>query len=586
MKLADIRSPRDIKGLSVPELEAIAAEMRQAILLRCSKVGGHVGPNLGVVEMTLAMHYVFNAPTDKLIYDVSHQDFPHKMLTGRVDAYINVADMGKVGEFTSPVESPEYDLYFGGHTSPMISLACGMSRARELRGENYKIAAMVGDGSLSGGEAFEGLNNASQTRGNMVIIINDNQMAIAPDCGGMYGQLRLLRETNGTAEPNLFKAFGLDYMYVAEGNDMRTMIEALKKAAAADHPVVVHVNTQKGQGYAPAEEHREAWHHRDPFDIRTGQLEKLPPEPNYDTVLRDFLLRKCREVPDLLIVCSATPDYFGFGPEARAQAGRHFIDVNIAEQTAASVMAGAARMGAKAVYPAASSFLQRCYDQLLEDWAQNDCPALLVVQKSGIRAVTDETHLGWWDIPEITSIPGVVYLAPTNLEEFEAMLEWGLTQNKRKVAVRQPTYSIEHADGPVQTDYSETGRFQVVQKGSKVAVIAAGDFFPKGREVVRELAGHGIDATLINPRYLCCMDHALLHSLAADHTVVATLEDGTVVGGFGARVAQALSTSPLKVLNFGLPKQFHDHFDPDALEAKVGLQPAQIAASILQVIRD
>lgn len=582
MKLSEIRSPKDIKGLSIPELEGIAKEMRQAILYRCSYVGGHVGPNLGVVETILAMHYVFDAPKDKLIYDVSHQDFPHKMLTGRVDGYINREDFGKVGEFTSPVESPDYDLYFGGHTSPMISLACGMSKGRELCGGDYSIVALVGDGSLSGGEAFEGLNTAAQTKGNMVIVINDNQMAIAPNYGGMYPVLRHLRETAGTAECNLFRAFGLDYVYVAEGNDMKTMVEAMRQAKLSDHPVVVHVNTQKGQGYVPAERDREAWHHRNPFDVTTGALKSLPPEPDADTMLRDFLLRKCDQEPRLLIVTSATPDYFMFGPAERAKAGKHFIDVDIAEQTATSVMAGAARMGARVVYPAAASFLQRSYDQLLEDWAQNDCPALLVVQKSGVKAITDETHLGWWDIPEITSIPNVVYLAPTNLEEFEAMMEWGLTQDRHKVAVRQPTYSIEHATGQVDTDYSEIGKFKIEKQGSRVAVIAAGDFMVKGKEVVKLLAEKGIDATLINPRFVCMTDDALLRGMEKDHTLVATLEDGSLAGGFGQRVAAALGTSPLKVVNFGLPKQFHDHFDVAALERENSLEPEQIAEAILK----
>lgn len=582
MKLSEIRSPKDIKGLSIHELEGIAEEMRQAILYRCSYIGGHVGPNLGVVEMILAMHYVFDAPKDKLLYDVSHQDFPHKMLTGRVEGYINREDFGKVGEFTSPVESPEYDLYFGGHTSPMISLACGMSKGREMCGDDYCIVALVGDGALSGGEAFEGLNTVAQTRGNLVIIINDNQMAIAPNYGGMYPVLQHLRETAGTAQDNLFRAFSLDYVYVAEGNDMKTMVEALKKAKQSDHPIVVHVNTQKGQGYVPAERDREAWHQRNPFDITTGALKSLPTEPDYDSVLRDFLLKKCDEEPRLLIITSATPDYFLFGPEERAKAGKHFIDVDIAEQTATSVMAGAARVGAKAVYPAAASFLQRSYDQLMEDWAQNDCPALLVVQKSGLKGFTDETHLGWWDIAELTSIPNVVYLAPTNLEEFEAMLEWGLTQSDHKVAVRQPTYSIEHAEGAVDTDYSEIGKFKIEKQGSSVAIIAAGDFMVKGKEVVKLLAAKGINATLINPRFVCKTDDTLLYGLEKDHTLVVTLEDASVAGGFGQRVAAALGTSSLKLINFGLPKHFHDHFDVAVFERENGLEAEQIAARILE----
>lgn len=582
MDLKDIKSPADIKGLSVEQLKPIAEQMRKAILHRTSMIGGHVGPNLGVVEATIAMHYVFDAPTDKLVYDVSHQDFPHKMLTGRVNGFINDADFDKVGEYTSPVESPEYDVFYAGHTSPMTSLAVGLAKARELNKQDYHIVVMVGDGALSGGEAFEGLNAAANVKGNFVILVNDNQMAIAPDYGGMYRHLHHLRETNGTAPDNLFRAFGLDYMYVAEGNDLATMIAAMQKAKSVDHPIVVHVNTQKGQGYVPAEEWRERFHWRPPYDIASGAAKELPATPNEVTVLQEWLMSNAKATPNMVIITSATPGDFGLGPKQRAELGAQFIDVDIAEQTGVSVMAGAARGGAKAVYPVVGTFLQRAYDQLMEDWAMDASPALLVVCATGINAIRDQTHLGWWDIPMITSIPDIVYLAPTNLDEFRAMLDWGFAQDNLKVAVRQPYYSVERADGPVDTDYSYINTFKIIKPGKQVAIIAAGDFMVKGKAVVKLLAERGVDATLINPRFVSGVDTAMLKGLETDHQLVATLEDGSVEGGFGQRVASALGTSPLKVLNFGVAKKFVDRYQLDELERANGLQPQQIADTIMQ----
>lgn len=581
MELKDIKSPADIKNLTVSELEHIASQMRDAVLHRTSIIGGHVGPNLGVVETTLAMHYVFDAPKDKLVYDVSHQDFPHKMITGRVDGFINEADFHKIGEYTSPVESPEYDVFYAGHTSPMISQTIGLAMARELNGQDYKIAVLIGDGSLSGGVALEGLNTAAQVKGNFVIIFNDNQMAIAPNNGGLYPHLQKLRETAGQCPDNIFRAFGLDYEYIAQGDDMATMLEAMKRAYATTRPTVIHVNTQKGEGYAPAEENREAFHWRNPFDIRTGQLKKLAPEPNAQSVVRDFLVKKCDEVSNLLVVVSATPDYFTLDPPTRAQMGRHLLDVDIAEQTGASVTSGAARGGAKVVYCVNATFLQRAYDQLMEDFAMNPGAGMIVVGLTGIAAINDQTHLGWWDIPMVTSIPNIVYLAPTNLDEYQAMLEWGLGQDKFKVAVREPLYTIERADGPVDTDYSDINTFKMVHKGSRVAIIAAGDFFVKGKEVLKLLAERGIDATLINPRFISGVDEKMLKSLEENHEVVATLEDGSVEGGFGQRVASFLGSSPLKVLNFGVAKEFHDRMPVAQLEELNHLQPQQIVADIL-----
>lgn len=581
MELENIKSPEDIKGLNYQELEHIASQMREAVLNRTSQIGGHVGPNLGAVETIIAMHYVFNAPKDRLVYDVSHQAFPHKMLTGRVDGYLYRQDFNKVGEYTSPVESPEYDIFWAGHTSPALSLCVGLAKARDLKKDNYNVVALVGDGALSGGEAFEGLDAGGALNSNLICIINDNQMAIAENHGGMYGHLQHLRETNGTASDNIFKAFNWNYVYVAEGNNVQKVIEALESVKNSQKPTVVHINTQKGEGYTPAEEYREAFHYRDPYDIATGDLLIVKEGPNSTTVLKEFINRSFQKYPTFLAISSATPDSFGLNEKERELLGDHYLDVAIAEQTGVSVMAGAARDGAKVVYSVVGTFLQRAYDQLVEDWAMDPSPALMVVAETGIAANKDQTHLGFWDIPMITSIPDIIYLAPGNLEEFNAMLEWGLAQDKFKVAVRQPVYSIEHADYEVDKDYSELNKFKVLKQGKDIAVIGAGDFLIKARKVVDLLAEKGINATLINPRFISGIDKELLESLAKDHKLVVTLEDGSIEGGFGQRVASVLGTSGMKVLNFGIEKKFIDRFNLKDLETVNRLLPEQIVADIL-----
>ena len=581
MKLSDIKSPADIKNLTVGQLEDLAAQMREAILFRTSHIGGHVSPNLGAVEIITAMHYVFDAPKDKLVFDVSHQAFSHKMLTGRAFGYLDPDKFYDIDEYTFPPESPEYDIFYAGHTSPAISLSTGLAKARELAGDDYRIVALIGDGSLSGGEAFEGLNVGGNVKGNFILIVNDNQMSIAENFGAMYKGLQRLRETNGTAGDNLFKAMGWDYVYLADGNNMQACIEALEKVKDTDRPIVVHVNTQKGEGYAPAEEFREEWHSHDPFIVATGATRNPSDSPTYNGALCDFLKKKCAEEPNFLVVSSATPEEFGFMEAERRAAGKHFLDVDIAEQTAASVMAGAARGGATVVWPVAATFMQRAYDQILEDWVMDDSPALMPVLCTGVRGINDQTHLGFWDIPFLTSMPELVYLAPANIEEFNAMLEWGTTQRKFKVALRVPTYSYEHADGPVDTDYSELNRFKVERNGSEVAVIAAGDYFVKGKQVAELLAKQGINTTLINPRFVSGIDEDLLRRLEDNHSIVATIEDGSIEGGFGQRIASFLGDSKMKVLNFGLAKRFENRYRTTEIEEKNGLLPEQIANRIL-----
>ncbi|MCH5238091.1 MAG: 1-deoxy-D-xylulose-5-phosphate synthase [Muribaculaceae bacterium] len=584
MELKDIKSPKDIKNLSIPELENIAAQMRNAILNRTSKIGGHVGPNLGSVESIIALHYVFDAPEDRLVYDVSHQAFPHKMLTGRVDGYLFEEDFAKVGEYTDPKECPEYDLFYAGHTSPALSLCVGLAKARDLQKQKYNVVAYVGDGALSGGVAFEGLDAGGALNSNLICIFNDNQMAIAENHGGMYSHFAHLRETNGTATDNLFKAFGWDYIYVNDGNNLEKLIAAYSKAKDSAHPVVIHINTQKGEGYTPAEEYRERFHYRDPYIISSGALRELGSGPSYGGVFKKFVLEGVKKYPDMLVISSATPDALGLNEKDREKLGDNYLDVAIAEQTGVSVMAGAAKNGSKVVYGVVSTFLQRAYDQLMEDWAMDESPAVLNIDSTGIAAITDQTHLGFWDIPMITSIPDIVYLAPANLEEYEAMLNWALDQDKLKVAIRQPNYSVEHADYPVVSDYSDLNKFQVTHEGAEVAIIAVGDWYVRGKEVAELLKQKGIDATLINPRFVSGVDAALLTSLSANHKVVATIENGSLEGGFGQKVASALGASDLKVLNFGLKKEFIDRYNVKEVEKAYGLLPNQIADSILHAV--
>ena len=581
MKLIDIKSPQDLKPLSISELEDLGRQMREATLKYTSAVGGHVGPNLGDIEAVLALHYVFDAPKDKIVFDVSHQDFAHKMLTGRAKYFLDPSLYESFSEYTDPKESPEYDIFYAGHTSPSASLCFGLAKARDLKKDNYCVIDFIGDGSLSGGVAFEGLDAAAKLNSNFIVIVNDNQMAIAENHGGLYDNLRELRETNGTAENNFFKTLVFDYIFVKEGNNLEKVIEAYESVKNSTRPVVVHLNTQKGEGYAPAEEFREEFHYRLPYQIESGDLKTLSNTENMAQITRDFLLDKVKKDPTLLVITSATPESFDFMEKERQFCGNQFVDVAIAEQTGVSTMAGAARGGIKVIYPVVGTFLQRAFDQLEEDWAMNASPAVMPVLETGINGIRDLTHLGFWDIPYITAIPEIVYLAPTNVEEYLAMMDWALRQNQHKVAIRVPTYSLEHADGPVDTDYDVVNTFKIVEKGTEVAIIAAGDFFVKGKQVSELLKKQGIQPTLINPRFISGVDKDLLKDLEKDHEIVVVLEDGSVEGGFGSRVAQALGTSPLKTMNYGLAKKFVNKYDVRKLEQEYRLLPEQIVEDIL-----
>ena len=582
MYIEKINGPEDVKKLTVDEMTVMAGEMREALLKRASIHGGHFGPNFGMVEATIALHYVFESPKDKIVYDVSHQTYPHKMLTGRKDAYLYEEHYDDVSGYSNPNESV-HDHFTVGHTSTSVSLACGLAKARDLKGEEGNVIAVIGDGSLSGGEALEGLDYAVELDGNLIIIVNDNDMSIAENHGGLYGNLKLLRETNGQAECNLFKAMGLDYIYVDHGNDVGELIEAFQSVKDSKKPVVVHINTLKGKGYAPAEQNKEVWHYNGPFHIETGEPLYEMTEEDYSDISMNYLLDKMKKDPAVVAITSGTPTVMGFTEDKRKEAGKQFVDVGIAEETAVALASGIAANGGKPVYGVYSTFVQRTYDQIAQDLCINNSPATIVTFCGSVYGMNDVTHLGLYDIPMMANIPNLVYLAPTTKEEYLAMLEWGIEQTVHPVVIRVPTY-VTYAKGMVDKAYDHLNTSVVTQAGKDVALLGLGSFFDLAEKAAAELKKHGITATVVNPRYITGLDEALLESLKAGHKVVASLEDGVLNGGFGEKVARFYGDSAMKVLAFGAKKEFTDRVSLDELYQRYHLTPELIAADILKVL--
>lgn len=562
MYIETIHSPLDVKKLSIEELNVLSSEIRSSLLKKLSEHGGHFGPNFGMVEATIALHYVFNSPEDKIVYDVSHQSYVHKILTGRKDAFLNANEYDEVSGYSEPKES-EHDFFVIGHTSTSVSLASGLAKGRDLKGGNENIIAVIGDGSLSGGEALEGLDYAAELGSNLIIVVNDNQMSIAENHGGLYGNLQKLRESDGQYECNFFKAMGLDYTYVKDGNDVEALIKAFASVKDSRHPVVVHINTVKGKGYALAEQDKESYHFTAPFDVETGKPKfESGPEEDYSDLTADYLLRKMKEDSQVVTITSGTPSILGFTPALRAEAGKQFIDVGIAEEHAVALASGIAAAGGKPVYGVVSSFIQRTYDQLSQDLCINKNPAVILVFWGSLSVMNDVTHLGFFDIPLVSNIPNMVYLAPTNKEEYFAMLEWGIRQNEHPVAIRVPANEVITTGNTVEEDYSNLNHYKVEHYGTEVAILALGSFFRLGESVVGALKDKaGIDATLINPRYITGVDEELLNELKKNHRLVVTLEDGALDGGFGEKITRYYGASNMKVLNFGAKKEFVDRFD-------------------------
>lgn len=581
MYIEKIDSPKDVKRLSVGQLNGLAGEIRQALLAKLSAHGGHIGPNLGMVEAAIALHYVFDSPKDKMVYDVSHQSYVHKMLTGRNAAFLDPARYDEVSGYTNPLES-EHDFFTVGHTSTSVSLACGLAKARDLKGDAENIIAVIGDGSLSGGEAYEGLSNAGEMGTNLIVVVNDNEMSIAENHGGLYQNLKALRDSDGKAECNFFRALGLDYLYVRDGNDVAALIEVFNRVKNTPRPTVVHIHTLKGRGYALAEADRERFHWGIPFDLATGAPKsEAGAAEDYGDLTGRFLLERMAKDPMLVAITSGTPAVMGFTPERRKQAGRQFVDVGIAEEHAVALASGIAANGGRPVYGVYSTFIQRCYDQLSQDLCINGNPAVIPVFMGTIAGMNDVTHLGFFDIPLISNIPNMVYLAPTCKEEYFAMLGWAIRQREYPVAVRVPGATVVESGRNFDTDYSELNRYRLTRRGDTVAVVALGSFYALGEAVTDKLrADAGIDATLINPRYITGVDEQMLDVLKADHRIVVTLEDGVLDGGFGEKIARYYGDSDMRVLNYGVRKEFADRYAVGELLEKNRLTDAQIVEDI------
>lgn len=583
MYLEKIQGPEDVKKLNVNEMQELAVEMRKALLTKLSKHGGHFGPNFGMVEATIAMHYIFDSPKDKIVYDVSHQSYPHKMLTGRKDAFLYEEHYDDVSGYSEPEES-EHDHFIIGHTSTSVSLACGLAKGRDLCGGKENVIAVIGDGSLSGGEALEGLDYASELKSNLIIVINDNDMSIAENHGGLYQNLKLLRDTDGKAECNLFKAMGLDYVFVKDGNDIQQLIDAFTQVKDSTTPVAVHICTQKGKGYAPAEEHKEQWHYCAPFNIETGESLYPMDGEDYSSVTADYLLKKMKEDPKVVAITSATPTVMGFTEDKRKEAGSQFVDVGIAEETAVALASGIAKNGGKPVYGVYSSFVQRTYDQLSQDLCVNNNAATIVVYAGTVFGMNDVTHLGLYDISMMSNIPNLVGVAPTTKQEYLAMLDWSIEQNVYPVYIRIPGGAMEEGEA-VTKDYSKLNTYEMIQKGSRVAIVALGTFLGLGKEVAADLEKKtGTAATVINPVYFTGIDTEMLESLKADHDVVITIEDGMLDGGFGEKITRFYGNSDMKVLNFGLKKEFLDRYDAQEVLTDNHLTKDQIVADITEVL--
>ena len=588
MIIEKINEPNDLKKLTIEELNNLACEMRQFIIKKVNTTGGHLGPNLGIVETTIAMHYVFNSPEDKIIYDVSHQCYPHKILTGRKECFTNCDEYFKYSGYTSPEESC-HDLFKVGHTSTSVSLALGVAKARDLKGDKGNVIALIGDGSLSGGEAYEGFNNASCLNGNLIIVVNDNDMSIAENQGGLYQNLKLLRETNGVAELNFFKSLGFDYLYAENGNNIQKMIDVFKKVKDSNHPIVVHVKTQKGHGLKCAEINKEMFHWILPntLDDNNEQIQNNGNVlENYNSITTDFILNKAKDDKTVVAITPATPGAYGFNHEFREKLGenKQYIDVGIAEEHAIAYGSALAKSGAKPFLAVLSSFIQRTYDQLSQDLCLNNSPITLLIYWGAITNA-DATHLGIFDIPLMSNIPNLIYLAPTNKEEYQAMLEYAYKQTAHPLAIRVPFGEMVSSGQVDNTDYSILNKYKVTNNGEKVAIIGLGNFYHLGERVAKNLKEkHNINPTVINPKFITGVDVELLESLKANHNLVITLEDGVIDGGFGEKITRFYGNSNMKVLNYGAKKEFTDRVPLDELYKRYRLTPLQIVEDILKYI--
>lgn len=582
MYLENINGPSDIQKLNLDELRILADETRDALIHKISLAGGHNGPNLGMVEVTTALHYVFHSPIDKFVFDVSHQSYPHKILTGRKQAFLDEEHFHDVTGYTNPEES-EHDFFTIGHTSTSISLALGLAKGRDLNHGKENIIAIIGDGSLSGGEALEALDYAGEYRNNLIIIVNDNDQSIAENHGGLYKNLKELRESNGNCTNNIFESFGLEYHSLEDGHDLFKLVDLFNSVKDIDHPVVLHIHTIKGKGLAYAEKNREAWHAGGPFHVEDGS-------PRFtcgsnDTTVFDSIKTLLDNNEKAIVLNAGTPMGLGFTQDVRQEYvdRGQFIDVGIAEENMVAMSSGITKNGGTAVFGTYAPFLQRTYDQLSHDLCLNDNPAVMLVLSPGVYGMNSNTHIALCDIQMFAHIPNLIYLAPATKEEYEQMFKYATTQKDHPVGIRIPA-SFVSSGIKDETDYSVL-KNKVEIQGEKFAIFAVGCMLALAKKVAEKIKEEiGIQITVINPRFLTGLDIELLEKLKKNHTHILTLEDGELVSGYGQNIASYYGDSDIKVKNYGISKVFHTDYDPIELLAQNGMSVENLSQYIQENI--
>lgn len=583
-KLLDtINNPADLKKLSQEELVTLSSEIRSALFNRLTKKGGHFGSNFGTVEMEIAMHYVFDSPQDKIVYDVSHQAYTHKILTGRKNSFTNEEDFKKITGYTNPKESP-HDFFEVGHTSTSISLASGLAKARDLKKEKSNIIAVIGDGSLSGGEALEGLNVVgSELKTNFILVINDNDLFIAEPHGAVSKNLKELRKTKGKSEQNIFKCFGFDYIYEENGNDVKKLIGLFSKVKDIDHPVALHICTKKGNGYEIAESDGEGWHWCEPFDIKTGKptYDGEYPESYFD-IIHTYVMDRAKKDKDFLFITPSYPGAALLSSEDRKELAEKYLDVGIAEEHAVAMASGAAKGGSNVMVLTDVSFIQRTYDQISQDLSLNSNPATILLEYSFVGC-EERTHLSIFMQSVFPNIPNLVVLAPTCKSELIAMLDWSMSQKDYPVVIFTPRGDVSYRE--VSLDFSQK-KYSIESKGSQVAIFAVGGMFEKAVELAGKIKQKfNIEPSLINPRFISEIDSQTLNEIKNNHKIIITLEDAIRFGGFGEKIAEYYGVnSDIKVKTYGFDKIFYEEYDEQELFKQNNMTIPQIIKDIEQLL--
>ena len=562
MELTDIQIPSDLRDCSIAELEVIAQHIRNLIIHRTSHIGGHIGSSPGATDIIVALHHVFGLDDAQFIFDISHQSYAHKILTGRHEGFKNIDKFHTISGYSNPAEST-HDAFHLGHASTSLSLACGLMIGRDLQHRTHPIIAMIGDGALSGGEAYEALNHLSTMSSQCLIIINDNEQSIAENHGGLYTHLQQLRETNGESPNNIFKALGFSYRYIDDGNSLTSLIHAVKNCKDEITPTVLHIHTTKGYGYDKAIANPEGFHNPSGFDIDTGETKKRYTN-SYESIVAKQLIDTLEQNKATCIVTAATPGGFCLTKDIREKLGAQYIDVGIAEEHATTLLAGIAHNGGTPILPIYSTFLQRAYDQIINDLCINNSNALILVYRASIYGNKDMTHLGFNDISMLGNMPNLMYLAPTTVEELESSIRYGLEHHNHPIAIRIPVGTPINNTAQSNTIDNPVTSYDITQSGNTIAIIGVGNFYNKAVELshaIRE-ATH-ISPTIVKPLCISSLDTDTLNELTKDHHIVITLEDGELEGGYGQKIASYYGKTSMKVLNYGISKQFYDRYKPE-----------------------